>query len=391
MSATAHATLTARMIGFGRHLRLNDFAVGPTETEASLALVDRLGLADAAEVRQNLKSLLAGRRDEWERFDDLFEAYWHGRGRERRHAEPSSGKASEREGVHSVWSRHFGQDAGTRAREAAEAAGADTAGGDREQTRLVASAQTSLARVDLRHIADPGELKEAERLAFRLAAAMRYRLSRRYRSAVSGARLDFRRTIRKNIAHGGEPVSLAWRARPQRPVRVVVLVDVSGSMRPYARVFLQFVRGLVSTWIDTDAYLLHTRLVRISDALKEKDAIAAMSRLALMAEGFGGGTRLGACLQTFNSHYARRAINSRTVVMILSDGYDTDPPERLGAELARLKRRARRIVWLNPALGWRGYEPITRAMAAALPLIDHFAVANTLHSLAAVERDLAAL
>ena len=105
--------------------------------------------------------------------------------------------------------------------------------------------------------------------------------------------------------------------------------------------------------------------------------------------GFGGGTRLGESLKMFNDSYAKRALNSRTVFMILSDGYDTGPPEVMAGELKRLKKRVRRIVWLNPVLGWRDYEPITKAMALALPMIDHFCAANTLESLAAIEIDIA--
>ena len=162
-------------------------------------------------------------------------------------------------------------------------------------------------------------------------------------------------------------------------------------MKLYSRFFLQFVKGLVCEWIHADAYLVHTRLIRVTDALTEKDAVKAMTRLALMADGFGGGTRLGQSLKTFNDLYARQATDSRTVAIVLSDGYDTGAPELLQAELVRLKRRVRRLVWLNPVLGWRDYEPITRAMSLALPLIDHFAAANTLEALATIEDDLARL
>jgi len=116
-----------------------------------------------------------------------------------------------------------------------------------------------------------------------------------------------------------------------------------------------------------------------------------MTRLALMAEGFGGGTRIGASLRAFNDRHAAATLNSRSVVVILSDGYDTDGPEQLAAELRRLRKRARRIVWLNPLLGWRDYEPVARAMAAALPLVDCFAPAGTLDELAAVESQFSRL
>jgi uncharacterized protein with von Willebrand factor type A (vWA) domain len=174
-------------------------------------------------------------------------------------------------------------------------------------------------------------------------------------------------------------------------VRVVVLLDVSGSMKQYSRFFLQFVKGLVGTWAETDVYLFHTRLIRVTDALRDRDPMRAMSRLALMAQGFGGGTRIAGSLATFNERYAKSAINSRTVVMILSDGYDTGEATGLTREMLRLRRKARRIVWLNPLLGWRDYEPVARAMAEALPHVDCFAAAHSLEALAGIEDELARL
>jgi uncharacterized protein with von Willebrand factor type A (vWA) domain len=114
-----------------------------------------------------------------------------------------------------------------------------------------------------------------------------------------------------------------------------------------------------------------------------------MDRLSLIVEGFGGGTQIATALKTFNDRYAREALNSRSVVVIMSDGYDTDPPEMIAAELRRLKGRARRLIWLNPLLGWRDYAPVARAMAAAMPFIDCFAAAHSLASLAALEGEFA--
>jgi uncharacterized protein with von Willebrand factor type A (vWA) domain len=389
ISTGQKAPIAARVTGFVDHLRANDFKVGPAETQAALQMIDRIGRLDLRRTRQSLKTLLSGRHEEWQRFDELFEAYWFARGRER--AVQSFGNAPNRSHNKrpSIWSDHLeGDEEGTAADQGIRP-GSESESGRGSVGRIVASAQTNLQKSDLRHVADPQEIAEAERLAYRLAVAMRYRLSRRYKAARSGSKLDLRRTIRRNIHHGGEPLNLVHRARPDRPVRIVVLLDVSGSMKLYSRFFLQFVKGLVSEWIDTDAYLFHTRLVRVTDVLREKDAMKAMSRLALMADGFGGGTRLGESLKTFNDRYAKRALNSRTVLMILSDGYDTGSPEVMAGELKRLKKRVRRIVWLNPVLGWRDYEPITKAMALALPLIDHFCAANTLESLAAIENDIA--
>ncbi len=386
--AQTHAA-AARMVGFVNHLRLNGYTVGLPEAEAAVALAGDLALDDLAGGRLRLRALLAKRKQEWEGFDDLFEAYWFRRGRQHDSLErPARDRQPQRPGV---WNDHF-----ARTEERSGAAGMpDQGGGEGEaeagEGRLIASRQTYLHSRDLRHLADRGELAEAERAAERLARALRHRLVRRYRLAAAAERLDLRRTLRRSLAKGGEPLDLAWRARPEEPVRIVVLLDVSGSMDPYSRIFLQFVKGLVGGWAESDAYLFHTRLLRITESLGERDPIKAMTRLSLMASGFGGGTEIGGCLKVFNERYAKRALNGRSVVIILSDGYDTGAPELLVRELQRVKRRARRLIWLNPLLGWRDYEPVNRAMSAARPLLDHFAAAHSLESLAALEPALAKL
>jgi uncharacterized protein with von Willebrand factor type A (vWA) domain len=372
-------SIAGTVAGFMSHLRLNGFLAGPAETETSLTILSHTDLMDRDAVRLSLKTLLASRREEWMRFDDLFEAYWMRRGRERAAgASPGKQQSERRPGI---WADHLP--------EAEMSAGRPSSEGTSEIAEtLAASRAETLARTDLRHIADPQEIAAAEQLALRLARAMVYRLSRRSRIAAAGARLDLKRTIRLSIPHGGEPIDLARKDKPDRPVRIVLLLDVSGSMKPYSRFFLQFMKGLVSRWPDADAYLFHTRLVRVTDAVRERDPSAAMMRLSLLADGFGGGTRLGESLKVFNDRYAKRALNSRSVFFILSDGYDTGSPDELAHELKRLKKRVRRLVWLNPLLGWRDYQPVTRAMAAALTHIDHFAAAHTLEALTEIESDL---
>ena len=174
-------------------------------------------------------------------------------------------------------------------------------------------------------------------------------------------------------------------------MRIVAILDVSGSMDLYAKIFLAFLKGLIGADLKADAYLFHTRLARVSEALRDPNPMRAAARLSLMVQGFGGGTRIAGSLAIFNNNHARGTVNGRTVVVILSDGYDTDPPEALGTEMARLARRAQRIVWLNPLKGWRDYEPVARGIAAALPYIDAHLPANSLASLAALEAEFAGL
>lgn len=384
-------TLTDRIIGFVDHLRANGFTVGTQESARIAAYLADRELPQLSEIRLELKILLVGSKEEWLRFDELFEAYFVSSGRVRTHTRRTTSPHVKNPLRHApVWRNHLSDgQAGSEAPKIESDAGGEATG---EATgRLIAARQSVDRKTDLKHVVDPDEIRAAENLALRLAQAMRYRLSRRQRAARRGRSIDLRRTIRRALPRGGEPIELFRRRTPDRPVHILVFLDVSGSMKHYSRFFLQFVKGLVCGWMQSDAFVFHTRLIRVTDAVRDRNSARAMTRLALMTEGFGGGTKLGESLAVFNRSYARRLTNSRTVAIILSDGYDTGSAAELASELARLKRHVRRLVWLNPLLGWRNYAPVTAAMQAAQPHIDHFAAANSLDSLAALEPQLARL
>jgi uncharacterized protein with von Willebrand factor type A (vWA) domain len=218
---------------------------------------------------------------------------------------------------------------------------------------------------------------------------MRTRLTRRERARRRGRRLDLRATIRLSVAHGGEPLDLKFRRRKIKPLRLVALLDASGSMESYVSFFTRFLHAVTQVFRESEAFIFHTRLAHVSSALKERNPARALDRLALMAAGVGGGTKIGECLAAFNRIHARRVIHSRTCVMILSDGYDTGSPELLSSAMCELRRRCKRIVWLNPLTGRDGFEPSARGMQAALPYLDLFAPAHSLESLAALEPYLA--
>jgi len=380
-----------RLAGFMAHLRLNGIKAGPQETGAALAALNTIAAATPRQARLALKSVLATGRDGWRRFDELFDAYWFNAGRARAGTAPAA--RTRPTGRPALWTSHLGDGPETAASPGLAVVADDdegTASGE-GTGRLIASRTEALMHRDLRELTGPSELAEAARIAERLARAIRDRRSRRRRAARRGDALDLRRIARRSLARGGEPIDLVRRRRPERPMRIVAILDVSGSMEPYAGVFLAFLKGLIGAntkaGMKADAYLFHTRLIRVTEALRDPDALRAAARLSLIAQGFGGGTRIAGSLAQFNDAHAKRAVNGRTVVLILSDGYDTDPPERLGAELSRLARRARRIVWLNPLKGWRDYAPVARGIAAALPHIDAHLPANTLAGLAALEAE----
>ncbi|HYB09194.1 MAG TPA: VWA domain-containing protein [Alphaproteobacteria bacterium] len=381
--------VVARLSGFMAHLRVNGFAVGPGETEAVLTFLAVGDLADARWVRLGLKTMLSGDRGQWERFEALFDAYWFGRGVKR--AVTSGAISRDDDRRPDIWRAVSPLGSSAELNAAVEQRGQEEGKPLDGAGQLAASRQNLLARSDLRRLANPDEVAEAERIAERLARAIRYRLSRRRVPSARGRALDLRRSIRRNLSKGGEPFELIYRRRPDRPVNLVLLLDVSGSMKIYSRFLICFVRGLLGAWLETHAFVFHTRLVHISDVLREHDRARAMDRLSLMVEGFGGGTQIASALKSFNDRYAREVLNSRSIVIMMSDGYDTDPVDAMVRELARLKQRARRLVWLNPLLGWRDYAPVARSMAAAMPYIDCFAAAHSLESLAALEAELCRL
>lgn len=379
--------LADRMSGFIAHLRMNGLRVGPRETGDALAALAAVNATDRDEARQALCALLAGDVEDWRRFDELFDAYWFNTGKQRAgsaqtsHVRVQSAKPM-------IWQQDkTGEGAEDRDTGSEDAGTPDPGEGEAEgiDGKLIATRTANMSRRDLRELMDEESIKQAEAAALAIARAIRDRRSRRRKQALRGPALDMRRIQRASLARGGEPMDLFRRARPPRPMRIVALCDVSGSMTVYSRVFLAFLKGLIGSGTEADAYLFHTRLMRVTDALRDHDTLRAAGRLSLMAEGFGGGTDISGSLEAFLSGYGARALNGRTVVLILSDGYCSSDPQALADALARIRRKSRRIVWLNPLKGWKEYAPVAAAMQAALPYLDAHLPANTLDALAALE------
>jgi uncharacterized protein with von Willebrand factor type A (vWA) domain len=379
-----------KLSAFLKTLRDNGFAVGLAEGRDAASLMASGYAAKHGLLRSALKHLFSARKSDWDKFDGLFDAFWLGKRVRSRSTTMGAAKAASSPSLKNL------QDAGgTRGSATAtdQVPSADDApeGRGGEGRMEGASRAENLAEIDFRKLADPEQVAQAHEAAARLAKAMRTRLTRRDLARRRGYRLDLRRTIHRNISHGGVPIALVKRQRKDKPLRLVVLLDASGSMSMYTGVFLRFIHGVLDEFREAEAFLFHTRLAHVSDAMKERDAARALDRLSILAQGAGGGTRIGECLATFNRHHAARVIHSRTCVMIVSDGYETGDAKLLGCEMAALAKRCRRIVWLNPMMAWRGYAPVAAGIRAALPHIDLYAPANTLKSLAALEPYLARL
>jgi len=385
------ARVAARLVAFIATLRDNGFAVGPRESEDAATLI-----ADGYAVRPDLlrsalKHLVCARKADWDKFDGIFDAFWLGKRVKSRTSIAGASKPANNPSLKSLQDSNVSR-SGDEAVSDQTLSTDESAGRQGSEGRMEGASQAeNMTEVDFRKLSDPEQIAQAHAAASQLAKVMRTRLTRRDLARRRGYRLDLRRTIHANISRGGVPIDLVKRQRKIKPLRLVVLLDASGSMSMYTGVFIRFIHGVLDEFREAEAFLFHTQLAHVSDAMKERDPARALDRLSMMAQGAGGGTRIGLCLQTFNRWHAARVIHARTCVMIVSDGYETGDAKLLGREMAALAKRCRRIVWLNPMMGWEGYAPEAAGIKAALPHVDLYAPAHTLQSLTALEPYLARL
>lgn len=376
--------LVARIVGFVHLLRQQGFEIGIREGLDALRVAEHCTLLDQQRLRWGLRSLLCGNADEWRGFDELFDVYWLPTNRETR-VEPSS--AAKPGSLEPQGQRGRGGDVTDVDRPQA----GDDSDADEGGARGGASRRETTAETDFHLLSDARQMREMEHLVERLARRMRRRLLRRLRVARHGRRIHLRRTIRNSLRYGGTPLELAFRRRRRQLPRLVLLLDVSRSMSMYSYLFLRFACGVLGAFRDAHAFVFHTRLVPVTEVLRERNVGLIREKLALISLGWSGGTRIGESVERFNQQYARKLLNSRSIVVMVSDGFDTGAPELLADQLRHIRRCARKIVWLNPLLGRDGYQPLASGMQAALPFIDVFASAHSLESLAALESELAYL
>lgn len=277
----------------------------------------------------------------------------------------------------------------TAAPQASDAAGASTDAAPEDDEPAVLAALSRDERLATTPFAacTPEELALIAALVERLPLVPPLRRVRRRRRDPRGSALDLRATLRASHRTAGDPVHRTYRRSTTRARRVVLLADVSGSMEPYARVYLHLARGAVRA-LGSEAFVFATRLTRLTRLLGEPTPDAAYARVAEAAPDWSGGTRIGDAVQTFVDDYGRRGMARGAVVVIVSDGWETGDPAVLGRAMAQLSRLAFHVIWVNPRKAARGYEPLVAGMGAALPYVDTFVSG---HSLRALEEVLAAI
>lgn len=385
----SHATapgqlLSGQITGFTRFARQNRFNIGIQETLDSHRLAESIDITNKKQLKLGLKSLICTSVSDWDRFDAVFDRYWQPI-RERQNAQTTIGGKSSRQAslaemIRSGSGGNF---------DIPEGNSLDNIGAsDSNMSHGGASATELEQKKDFSQLNNPAELRHLEDIAERLARRIRQRLLRRQRIHRHGNQIDMRRSFRASLRYGGLPLDLKLRKRRRQLPKLVILLDVSRSMSVYSYLFLRFARGILSAFKGSDAFAFHTRLIHIGETLRDASQRKLDEKMSLISTGWDGGTRIDQSLKMFNRDYARNLLGSRSIVIIVSDGYDTGEPQALVEQLKRIKSRARKLLWLNPLLGLENYAPITQCMQAALPLIDVFAPAHNLESLAALEDHL---
>jgi uncharacterized protein with von Willebrand factor type A (vWA) domain len=351
-------------VGFARLLRAAglDEPVGATVVFAEA--LGAVGVRRREAVYWAGRATLVRRPEDVELYDRAFAAWW-----EHVHQVPMA-SPTEREVVLAF--DHDGDD---------DASDGDSEPSDAPTVAVRYSRAEVLRQRDFAHYS-PHEFAESRRLMDDLRMAGAMRRSRRLRaSRRARGRPDLRRTVRRAIRAGGEPISRAYVEPAERPRRLVLLCDVSGSMEAYARGLVRFLHAAVVGRGRVEAFAIGTRLTRITRELSSRDPDAAIAAAARRVTDWSGGTRLGEGLRQFNDEWGVRGMARGAVVVILSDGWDRGDPELLGEQMERLHRVAYQVVWVNPLKSSPNFAPLARGMAAALPHVDEFVEGHNLASL----------
>jgi uncharacterized protein with von Willebrand factor type A (vWA) domain len=383
-AAPASERLIRRVLRFAQLVRREGIAVTSgrvIDAQRSLQYVD-LGRRD--DVYHALRANLIAQPEDIPRFDALFDRFWQRdsplqpEGEVPREPPPANSNGA------------------PESQRSADSPRADAASSKREpedeggEQSLSYSAIEVLVAKDFSTL-DAGELAQIQQLMARMAPKLLTVRSRRFQPGATGSRIDFPRTIRESLHTGGDVVDLSWRKRRFDTARLVLLCDVSRSMESYSRFLIQFMYAFQNELPSTETFVFSTRLTRLTAALRRRNLDDALHEATSASTGWSSGTKIGDCLEEFNLRHAPRLLDRRSVVVILSDGWDQGDPALLGEQMAAVKRRSRSVIWLNPLLGDARYRPLVSGMRAALPHVDFFLPCHNLAGLQAFALQLSRL
>ena len=381
---------TSRLLDFSHHMFANGFNTSFDQVTQSLNGLKNIDLSKIQEWKNALKSIYCYNFDTYEKFDELFDSFWTNEGRKKTNIQrQNNNKNNDSINTRSILAP---PEQGTLDNESTNKSMTDNENEMEVSSNVVSKITASFIenkkKTDLKELIDSDLQKRIHSAVLKIAKSIKHKRSRRLIADRKGVKLDLRKIVSKSLAYEGYPIKLYKKSKPKKPMRIVSILDISGSMKVYSQIFLTFVKGLVGVDQSADVYLFHTRLMRVTEYLKENDTLKAVNRISLLTEGFSGGTKIGKSLKEFNNVYSKNQVNGRTVVIIISDGYDTGSPKIVSQELEKLKKRNCKIIWLNPLLGWENYEPVAASMKEASLYLDLFAPCNTIEDLENLEKEL---
>ena len=381
---------TSRLLDFSHHMFANGFNTSFDQVTQSLNGLQNIDLSKIQEWKNALKSIYCYNFDTYEKFDELFDSFWTNEGRKKTNIQrQNNNKNNDTINTRSIFAP---PEQGTLDNESTNKSMTNNENemeaSSNAVSKITASFIENKKKTDLKELIDSDLQKRIHSAVLKIAKSIKHKRSRRLIADRKGVKLDLRKIVSKSLAYEGYPIKLYKKSKPKKPMRIVSILDISGSMKVYSQIFLTFVKGLVGVDQSADVYLFHTRLMRVTEYLKDNDTLNAVNRISLLTEGFSGGTKIGKSLKEFNNVYSKNQVNGRTVVIIISDGYDTGSPKIVSQELEKLKKRNCKIIWLNPLLGWENYEPVAASMKEASSYLDLFARCSTIEDLENLEKEL---
>ncbi len=371
--------LAENVLHFARVLRSAGLPVGPAKVIAALEAVQAVGVEQREDFRAALGCVLIERHEQQALFDQAFELYWRNPRLLERMMQLLMPK------VHGRVPRADAE-APLPGRLAAALAAPRDAERELKEQELTADAAFTFSPREVLQSKDfetmtAAELGEVRAMIARLRLPLPELPTRRTVAARHGSSVDLRATLRAMTSAGGAVVPLAWRQRRRRRPPLVVLCDISGSMDRYSRMLLFFLHAITNDNDRVHVLLFGTRLTNITRHLKRRDVDVALARVSAAVSDWAGGTRIGACLAEFNRRWSRRLLAQGAVVLLISDGLDSDVGDGLAAEMERLAKSCRRLIWLNPLLRYDQFEARPAGIRAMLPYVDDFLPVHNLESL----------
>jgi uncharacterized protein with von Willebrand factor type A (vWA) domain len=383
-SVRGHGTLP-NLMAFGRVLKELGIRIGLSQVIDAARATEMVNIAAKGDFRALLRANLISQKEDFPAFDMAFDCFWREQAYERVPMETLDieGTPSESD------AQEGGDDEGGVEEAIAETLAKENVPLENLDEFAIPtySAQEQLNRKDFSEMGVE-ESRAIARAILLIATKIATQISRRKKLSRRGSAIDPRWTLRKSMKYGGEIIDLVQRKKRIKKTKVVLLCDVSGSMDCYSRFLIQFMYGLQNELWGVETFVFSTSLSRITHLIRTKDIANALEKISGSILGWSGGTNIGRSLHTFNRNFAPSMVTHRTVVVVISDGWDRGDVSLLEREMQDLKRRCKKLIWLNPLLASENYEPLCKGMQAALPYIDLFLSVHNLNSLIALGRTL---